>query len=317
MEELLSRCLEASLVLMSALGALKRGVWVRGSPECLLVGGTYRPFTNGVYLPGGPVGGVDKHVQELGEFLASQERNNGSFCIHLFAHSLASELPARAFLQSQEEFWRRHGEFLARLETYSLMVLDLQHYKQHQTPSEAPLHLRKVQSREDVRQYWEVMVDAFEHGPRTVLEEEIEAFYHLHETNSFPGMYNEYLGEIESGQGSSVVCCGRVIELCLPFLRQMDAEILGPLVDWIEEFAGTCQIPANFRFLCIFAVGTKAPFKRQGYASALLRQLIEDAHHHGATHVGLASSEEGSGVYRKLGFLPVGKQMSLLAFKPC
>ena len=187
------------------------------------------------------------------------------------------------------------------------MVLDILNHTD--IPSTSPRHdlkIERVTSRIDVTEFWQVMEESF--GPSPCLEDEADSFYYMYTDNVFPGDYIELLARVHQDGGKKTVSCGRVVELSLPFIQQMAPGILDPLCEQIVQQKTEILGHSPFKMYGIFAVGTRTSDRRQGCATALLQELIRQAAQQGATHIGLAASPEGMGIYSRLGFVPIGIQ---------
>ena len=78
------------------------------------------------------------------------------------------------------------------------------------------------------------------------------------------------------------------------------------LLDWGPtrgNIVGICARKVN--------VFTEETFRRRGLASTLVRQVMERAATLGVRDYRLAASEDGAGIYRKLGFLAYHSELIL------
>ena len=71
----------------------------------------------------------------------------------------------------------------------------------------------------------------------------------------------------------------------------------------VQERPANTRLPSGI-IATILNVYTVPAFRRRGLASALLREVMEDARQFGASVIELLASEMGRSVYEKLGFVP-------------
>ncbi|MFG3555388.1 GNAT family N-acetyltransferase [Micromonospora sp. NPDC047557] len=95
-----------------------------------------------------------------------------------------------------------------------------------------------------------------------------------------------------SGDGTVIRLAGRL----------SDGRIVGTAVAWLSHGLVT-----------LYFVGTQPEQRRQGVGAAMTRAALDLARERGAHTAALTSSPSGEGIYRRLGFRPVG-EFRLLTF---
>ncbi|NLT08644.1 MAG: GNAT family N-acetyltransferase [Ruminococcus sp.] len=121
----------------------------------------------------------------------------------------------------------------------------------------------------------------------------------------------EYLAEDHGGLSEEEK--GR-ISASLPdyYMRRLDKELFVYTARNEEHIVSCCFLlvtekPANPDFLngltgTVLNVYTEEPFRRQGIAGKLMKELLDDAKAMGLDYVELKATEDGYPLYKKLGF---------------